>query len=35
MTFILLTGSTVLRFTTAGAPLAAGPIEILPKNQHA
>jgi hypothetical protein len=34
MMFTLLTGSTVLRFTVAGAPLAAKHIRILPMNQY-
>jgi hypothetical protein len=33
--FTLLTGSTALRFTVAGASLAARSIQILPMNQHA
>jgi hypothetical protein len=35
MIFTLLTGSTALRFTAAGAPLAERRIQILPMNQHA
>jgi hypothetical protein len=33
--FTLLTGSTALPFTVAGASLATRPIQILPMNQHA
>jgi hypothetical protein len=33
--FILLTGSTALRFMAAGAPLAVRSIRILLMNQHA
>jgi hypothetical protein len=32
--FSIWTGSTALRFTAAGAPLAARRIRILPMNQH-
>jgi hypothetical protein len=33
--FTLLTGSTALRFTAAGVPIAARGIQILLMNQHA